>query len=658
LLAALSVGSLLNQDRHQMSRMTNFFVTRHIAILAILALIPNATAQLQFASVAGNYIRVLNGKFFIGSKQVSTTLGLTSQPVLHSQIAVSPIDTLPLPVLGGSGNDQPTDARLDAGGNIWIVGNTDSDDFALMNPIFSTKPAYTTAGFVMELDPTASHVLFATYLTGLKFQTQAPYASHATSLTIDSAGNVYVGGDTDQPDFPTTAGSVHPSGSGPGTGIASTYFYSYLLKISPEGKLLYSTLLDTGVSTCTGGSSCIGHDSTFAHVSSIAVDSTGAATVAGPEGGIYSSTGRVSRVAPDASKILWSNVVGASYGSIDQLVMAQGSTGSIRLLGRYAPLVVTPGLPALPGSPPGLFAANLSSDGSQQIYSTNLGQSLDAAVVGISIDGSGNAYLAGISSSAQFPSIAGVPNLGANFILRLDKTGALPQTLFRLPTGVVVAPPSFDAAGNVQILGANGALLTMSPAYDFTKPAIVGFANAASYAMNTGLYRNTLISFFGYALSPNTEIIMNGNAHVLYAGPTQINVETPPAFNSYGSAINVVLASQTISFTPAAVQSIGIFTTDGVYAAALNQDGTANSASNPAPLNSVVSLFGTGTDGSNASVYINSLPQDVFYFGPAPGLLGVFQANVLVTTMGAITLQAPGFFPGNLTSNSVRIYTK
>jgi uncharacterized protein (TIGR03437 family) len=46
---------------------------------------------------------------------------------------------------------------------------------------------------------------------------------------------------------------------------------------------------------------------------------------------------------------------------------------------------------------------------------------------------------------------------------------------------------------------------------------------------------------------------------------------------------------------PVAQTDPGVFTVDGsFYAAALNQDGTVNSADNPAPLNSVVTVFATG----------------------------------------------------------------
>jgi len=45
---------------------------------------------------------------------------------------------------------------------------------------------------------------------------------------------------------------------------------------------------------------------------------------------------------------------------------------------------------------------------------------------------------------------------------------------------------------------------------------------------------------------------------------------------------------------PVAQTAPGVFTVDGAYAAAVNQDGTTNSASNPAPAGSLVSVWATG----------------------------------------------------------------
>src|SRR6185503_18111449 len=102
-----------------------------------------------------------------------------------------------------------------------------------------------------------------------------------------------------------------------------------------------------------------------------------------------------------------------------------------------------------------------------------------------------------------------------------------------------------------------------------------------------------------------------------------------------------------------APSSPGIFTlgsTGAGFAAALNQDGTINSTSNPAPRGTVISLFSTGegqtrpggitgsiTGASGAppklpvAVSFAGRNAAVQFAGAAPGLVaGVMQVNVLV----------------------------
>jgi len=158
-------------------------------------------------------------------------------------------------------------------------------------------------------------------------------------------------------------------------------------------------------------------------------------------------------------------------------------------------------------------------------------------------------------------------------------------------------------------------------------------------------------------------------APVLYSGSNQINIQVPFKTSGY----QVALPSANIVLQPPFRQSLGIFTNDGVHAAALNQDGTINSASNPAPVGSIVSIFGTGADwpsgmqdGATAAAPLaldgfvafydpyNQLA--VLYAGAAPGLIdGVFQMNLRVTAVdSSFTVQARGTSP----SNPVQVYVK
>jgi uncharacterized protein (TIGR03437 family) len=128
--------------------------------------------------------------------------------------------------------------------------------------------------------------------------------------------------------------------------------------------------------------------------------------------------------------------------------------------------------------------------------------------------------------------------------------------------------------------------------------------------------------------------------------------------------------------------SPAVFKVDGVHAAALNQDGSINSAQNPAPVGSIVSVFATGlgpitpsvgdgtlvsapfpknvlTVGVTASYSIGipfgtpvNMPFAVSYQGAAPAMVaGISQINFQVGSFpsyGAIYLNlgsvnSPGF---------------
>jgi uncharacterized protein (TIGR03437 family) len=668
-------------------------------LLTLVPLLPPALAQVQLqfapATETANYTQVLplpNGdRLLAGTRQVLSAVGLDNQAVSQYRLAFyafsSPAFNLPLN-FGGHGNDILRAATFDPNGNLWVVGDTDSDDFTLVNPIISQKLPYRTAAFIMEIDTKAGKLLFATYLAGETPSSLPFYSSHASSITIDAAGNAYVGGYTDEPDFPTTPGAF-VAGKGGIDNFYDTFIYSYVVKISPAGKMVYSTLLGTGSSDCIGGSRCIGQQSTYEDVGSMAVDSTGTVTAAGEIGGAWNPGGAyVSRVAPDGSKLLWTFNLPGTLGAIRSIFMAQDSTGNMDLFGQYATVIVfDPSVGPTIGTP-GLYAAELKSDGSGLIYSTDLGESPDAIAYGIALDASGNAWMTGSSSAPRFPALAGVPNIGSDFALHLDPTGAA-QTLFRFPHGAVTAPPAVDSSGNLLLLGVHQSLLTFPANYAFDQPALVGFANAASFSLSTGIYPGALLTLWGFDL-PNPSqglqvLIDNEPAPILYASPTQINIQVPfdPGGLPGPATIQVGTRLGTISVQTDPRPSVGIFTTDGVHAAALNQDGSVNSPSNPAVVGSIVTIFGTGaywptrspTDtpapsafsldqgGNGFVVLVNEIAANVLYFGSAPGIIeGVFQMNVQLPEEGPVqpTLQIQSETLANSFGNSnvVQIYVQ
>jgi hypothetical protein len=139
--------------------------------------------------------------------------------------------------LGAAGREQGYDIAVDAGGNAYVAGLTESED----NPFtpeydgFPTTPgAFQPTGsfdaFVTKLDPQGSGLVYSTYLGG------AADVDRAWGIAIDSAGNAYVSGDTKSPNFPVVD-AVQPNyGGGLGDAFAA--------KLNASGSaLVYSTFL-------------------------------------------------------------------------------------------------------------------------------------------------------------------------------------------------------------------------------------------------------------------------------------------------------------------------------------------------------------------------------------------------------------------------------
>jgi len=133
--------------------------------------------------------------------------------------------------IGGRGFDTVYGVTVDPSGNILLTGFSSS---ANLFPPGVNRPQTELSGFVMKLNPTATAVLYVSYLGGGgAFMGSPPWG-----IASDAQGNAYVAGGTASADFPTTPGAFRTTLAGSGTSDA------YLAKINPTGTaLVYSTLL-------------------------------------------------------------------------------------------------------------------------------------------------------------------------------------------------------------------------------------------------------------------------------------------------------------------------------------------------------------------------------------------------------------------------------
>ena len=164
-------------------------------------------------------------------------------------------------------------------------------------------------------------------------------------------------------------------------------------------------------------------------------------------------------------------------------------------------------------------------------------------------------------------------------------------------------------------------------------PTVSAIVNAASF--QTGpLVAGSLATITGTGLTgSNVGVTFDGSpAKLLYTSSTQINLQVPSEIAGKTSAQAIVMvdgkssAPQTVALAVAAPEIFG----GGV----LNQDNTLNSVSNPASLGSVIQIFATGLISPTSGMITASIQGREIdmpkYGGPAPGIPGVQQVNILI----------------------------
>ena len=364
--------------------------------------------------------------------------------------------------LGGTVANSSADSfsvAVDPSGNTFILGG-DSPPFPITNGAFEMTPA---PRYVAEINPTATAVVYATYLGATSGET-ALCGEFQGGLALDSSDNVYVTGYTTSTTFPVTAGAFQTKLANPqGCNAFAT-------KLNSTGSaLVYSTYLGG-----TNGAD-IGQG--------IAVDTSGNAYVAGLAGssdfpttpGAFqevnhggasqgiSGDGFLTELKPDGSGLVFATFLGGSGGDIAASV-ALDSAGAIYVSG-------TTGSPDFPTRNPlqGTFKGTLNAfitkfapGGSSLDYSTYLGGSGTDYGAGLVVDGLGNAYVGGETSSANFPTAnpfqPACPTSGSCvFAAKINSTGSaliystyLGGSASQGQTGRVFA---VDASGNVYLSG-------------------------------------------------------------------------------------------------------------------------------------------------------------------------------------------------------------
>ena len=134
--------------------------------------------------------------------------------------------------LGGSGDDEGNAIAVDAAGNAYVTGLTDSTDLPTTAGAFQTiYGGGISDAFVTKLDPAGCALVYSTYLGG-----SGTDAGHG--IAVDTDGNAFVTGNTNSSNFTTTMTAFQTTYGGGGCCDA------FVTKLDAAGSaLVYSTYL-------------------------------------------------------------------------------------------------------------------------------------------------------------------------------------------------------------------------------------------------------------------------------------------------------------------------------------------------------------------------------------------------------------------------------
>jgi hypothetical protein len=284
--------------------------------------------------------------------------------------------------LGGNSDDGGLAIAVDSPGSAYVTGYTVSTDFPTQDP-YQTDQAEADV-FVTKLSPAGNTLVYSTYLGGNENE-------YAEGLAVDGSGSAYVTGHTGSTDFPTQ--NPYQTDQ-PNVDV-------FVTKLSPSGNTLaYSTYL--------GGNN-------FDSGDGIAVDGLGSAYVTGftlstdfPTQNPYQTDQThddvfVTKLSPSGNGLVYSTYLGGNHFDVGYGI-AVDALGSAYVTGYTLSTDFPTQDPYQTDQPQeDVFVTKLLPTGSGLAYSTYLGGNGLEYGFGIALDESGSAYVAGYTTSPNFP---------------------------------------------------------------------------------------------------------------------------------------------------------------------------------------------------------------------------------------------------------------
>ena len=431
--------------------------------------------------------------------------------------------------LGGNGTEVGNAIYVDDAGSAYITGDTTSSIFPTVNPIDPTLGG-TTDAFIVKINPSGSAIVYSTYLGGSSTDV-------GIDISVDNSQNAYITGRTASNDFPTVNAFDNAYSGG-------TVEDAFVVRINAAGSaLVYSTYL-SGNFGARGCGIAANNGQGYAYVTG--TTSTNFPVTASAFESTNFNSGFLTKLCTNcsgAASLVYSTFL-AHTGSAEGRSIAADVGGNVYITGNLnatATNFATSGAfqTTYGGGSADAFVEKFNTNVSGpagRIYATYFGGS--AKDIGgadgslnpgraIAIDGSGNAYITGSTSSANFPLANAAQSVigGQNdaFVSKLSANGtALIYSTFLGGTGDDFGKSiAVNVAGGASVTGVAGPnfpvvnnLLTPNPG--------IGFVAKFSPSGNAVTYSTILSGVTG--TSNGIAIDFAGNAFV--TGSTNANIVT------------------------------------------------------------------------------------------------------------------------------------
>lgn len=299
---------------------------------------------------------------------------------------------------------------VDAEGNIYIAGTTESDNFPLLNPLFSDPSGIRS--FIAKFSADGSQLLFSTILPrGL-----------IADLAVSGDGFIYIAGATSFDDLPVK-NALYPQKGGSG-------YDAFVGKLKGDGsELLYLTYLG-GELQDRAESVAVGPDDSVYVTGFTYSDDFPTHNPLEQRGGLFAAF--VTRITSDGAALAFSTYLGGT-GNTHGFAIDIDAQGNAYVTGHTLsddfPTTSNAYMQERPGQDWSTFVAKISLTGTLQygtFYAAADGQTLG---YGIAVDDMGFAYITGNVSGQQLPLVYPIQdarqgNRIDTFIAKFDPSGS------------------------------------------------------------------------------------------------------------------------------------------------------------------------------------------------------------------------------------------